>query len=114
MQTITIKLEDDLLIWANANGKTNLEALIKTALREYMNKLATPFDAAVSAFRTNIHSIAHGMEFEVPQVVGYSQWEKLDRGTRLSFGKFVKANQEAFGVSHVRTTTSNHAVYKRT
>lgn len=113
MQTITIELDDELIAWANANGKRNLEDLIKTALREYMNKLATPFDAAVSAFRQNLHSIAPGMEFEVPQVVGYSQWEQLDRGTRLSFGKFVKANQQALGVSYVRTTTANHAVYKR-
>ena len=112
MQTITIELDDELLAWSK-NTSMRFEDLVKTALREYMNKLTTPFDAAVSAFRQNIYSMAHGMEFEVPQIVGHSQWEQLDRGTRLSFGKYVKANQQALGVSYVRKTTANHAVYKR-
>lgn len=113
MKTVTIELDDQLIALVKAHGEQDLELIIKTALKEYLNRLETPFDKAVSTFRKNILSISHEMEFEVPQIVGYEQWEALDRGTRLSFGKFVKANQAVLGVSFMRKTKSRHAVYKR-
>ncbi len=109
----TISIDDQLYAQAQANGENDIEKLVNTALREYLNRLETPFDKAVTAFRENLKRVSADLEFEVPQIVGHELWETLDRGSRLSFGKQIKANQAAFAVEYIRTTKSNHAVYRR-
>lgn len=54
-----------------------------------------------------------GMEFEIPQVIGRADWEKLTRSERLSLGKEIKRTPDAFGLVFLRKSPSNHAIYKR-
>jgi hypothetical protein len=111
MTEITIELDGQLKEWALK--QTNIVEAIKHALKEHIERMQTPFDIAISQFRQNLLAVPEGFEFEVPQIVGTKYWEQLDRGSRLAFGKHIKANQEAFSVAFLRTTQSRHAVYKK-
>jgi hypothetical protein len=73
----------------------------------------TPFEQAMDKLKQGAALMPAGMEFEIPQVIGSDLWSQLDRGSKLALGKHVKASQEAYGVEWLRTSTSNHAIYRR-
>jgi hypothetical protein len=110
MIKITIELDGQLEDWANK--QSDVTESIKKALKAHIERMQTPFDNAIAQFRQNLLAVPAGFEFEVPQIVG-QYWEQLDRGSRLAFGKYIKANQSAFCVVFIRTTQSRHAVYKK-
>lgn len=111
MMTITIELDGELEEWAGQ--QPNITKAIKQALKNHIEHIETPFDNALAQFRKNLLAVPPGFEFEVPQIVGNECWEHLDRSSRLAFGKYIKANQETYGVVFLRTTKSRHAVYRK-
>lgn len=108
---ITIDLDGELREWASK--QPNVSEAIKQILKTHIEHTQTPFEIALTKFRENLLSVPEDWEFEVPQIVGREFWENLDWGSRLSFGRHIRANQEAYGVVYVRQTQSRHAVYKR-
>jgi hypothetical protein len=114
MQRVSFVLAEDLKAWASSYPTAaKLSEAINTAIRQSTSSMETPFDKAIDAFKKNLASMHPAFEFEVPQVVGDACWTVLDRSSRHAFGRHIKANQSAFGVEFVRTTSSNHAVYRR-
>jgi hypothetical protein len=111
MMTITVELNGELEEWATR--QPNISEAIKQILKTHIAHIQTPFDKALVQFRKNLLAVPTGFEFEVPQIVGGELWDQLDRGSRLAFGKYIKANQEACGVVFIRTTQSRHAVYRK-
>lgn len=114
-RTVTLELVGSVEEWARSISEEQLPSAILALLRAQLDvgTSRTPFDSAVALFHENLKSIPDAFEFEVPQVVGTAGWEQLDRSSRLALGKYIKANQAAFGVTFVRTTVSRHAVYKK-
>jgi hypothetical protein len=108
---VAVELDGELEEWANK--QENISESIKQVLKAHIEHIQTPFDKALELFRKNLIKVPAGFEFEVPQIVGGECWEQLDRGSRLAFGKYIKANQEACGVVFIRTTQSRHAVYRK-
>lgn len=82
------------------------ENLIKTAAK-------TPFEQAMEKLKEGVATMPPSFEFEIPQVIGAEIWAQLDRGSKLAMGKHVKASPEAYGMEWLRTSTSNHAIYRR-
>lgn len=82
------------------------ENLIKAAAK-------TPFEQAMEKLKAGVATMPPSFEFEIPQVIGAEIWAQLDRGSKLAMGKHVKASPEAYGMEWLRTSTSNHAIYRR-
>lgn len=111
MMMVTVDLDGELEKWARQ--QSNISEIVKLAIKAYMEHTQTPFEIALAEFRKNLSAVPADFEFEVPQIVGSECWKNLDWGSRLSFGRYISANQEACGVIFLRTTQSRHAVYKR-
>ena len=91
--------------------------MAKTDLQNLLDSLQswgkTPFELAMEKLKKNAVTMPSGFEFEISQVIGVDIWSQLDRGSKLALGKHVKASQDAYGVEFLRTSTSNHAIYRR-
>lgn len=109
--TLTIELNDELQQWAATQA--NPAAAAAQILLANIGAVRTPFDEAKEKFRENLANVPAGFDFEIPQVIGSETWEKLERGDKLTMGKFIRANTEAFGIVYIRTTKSRHTVYQR-
>lgn len=108
---IRLNLSGVLESWAKAQDDA-VQAIIKI-LDEHVAGPATPFDVAAALLKDRVKLLPEGFEFEIQQAIGYEDWQKLGRECRLSLGRHVRANQEAFGVIFIRKNSSNHAIYKR-
>lgn len=109
--TLTIPLNGPLKEWAKNHADP--VAVATQILLASIGSVQTPFDNAKEKFRENLEKFPLDFEFEIPQVIGSEHWEKLDRGSRLAMGKFIRANTDAYGITYVRTTKSRHTVYRR-
>jgi hypothetical protein len=102
---------------ALADTQGPLISMSKTEAQELLSSLQswgkTPFEMAMETLKKNAVTMPFGFEFEIPQVIGTDIWSQLDRGSKLALGKHVKASQDAYGVQFLRTSTSNHAIYRR-
>lgn len=108
--SINLDLPADLQSWAEAQPDPS--AAIVDILRSHV--AGSGIATAAAKLRAAIPSLPFDFEFEVPQAIGDETWSRLDRSTRLAFGKQVRRNTEAYGLRFVRKTSANHAVYKRT
>ncbi|MGF6412386.1 hypothetical protein [Paraburkholderia sp. MM5482-R1] len=108
---VKLNLTGDLERWAREQADP--VSSILEILEANVGRTLTPLDHVSNILRDNLKSLPSTMEFEIPQVVGFKDWEVLDRTTRLTFGKHVRANAEAFGLVFVRKTASNHAIYRK-
>ncbi len=107
---INLTIPPDLQPWAEA--QTDLPSAILSALRSHATDIG--IEIAAARLRASIPSLPFGFEFEIPQAIGDETWSRLDRSTKLAFGKQVRRDASAYGLLFVRKTTANHAVYKRT
>ncbi|MFM0050997.1 hypothetical protein [Caballeronia grimmiae] len=108
---LKLNLTGGLEHWAREHADP--ERAILDILRANVERKLTPLDRVSDVLRANLGSVPSTMEFEIPQVVGFRDWETLDRTTRLTFGKHVRANADAFGLVFIRKTASNHAIYRK-
>jgi len=108
---ITLKLTGTLKAWAEGQG--NPEQAIIEVLKRHQAGPSTPFEVAATLLKDKVKTLPEGFEFEIQQAIGFEDWQKLDRETRLGLGRHVRANQSAFGLVFVRKNSSNHAIYKR-
>jgi Domain of unknown function (DUF1413) len=109
---ITINLTPPLVKWVN-----NLEKPItaEDAILAVLNKNIgiSPVDKALLEFQEALKNFPSNIEFEIPQVFGSAQWGQLDRSTKLSLGKRIKAEASSLGITFLHKTVTNHAVYSR-
>ena len=108
---VTLKLSGALKAWAETQTDP-AQAIIKV-LREHHAGPSTPFEVAATLLKEKVKSLPEGFEFEIQQAIGFEDWQKLDRETRLGLGRHVRANQAVFGLVFIRKNSSNHAIYKR-
>ena len=108
---VKLKLTEGLELWAREQADPVRSIL--EILKANVDRKLTPLDHVSNILRGNLESVPPTMEFEIPQLVGFKDWEMLDRTTRLTFGKHVRANAEAFGLVFIRKTASNHAIYRK-
>ncbi|MBX9914536.1 MAG: single-stranded DNA-binding protein [Pseudomonadaceae bacterium] len=108
---VTLKLSGALEVWAKAQSDA-AQAIIHI-LSEHQAGPTTPFDIAAALLKEKVKTLPEGFEFEIQQAIGYEDWQKLGRESRLGLGRHVRANQEAFGLVFLRKNSSNHAVYQR-
>lgn len=108
---IQLKLTGSLKTWAEQ--QPNPEQAILEILKEHVAGPNTPFDKAAGLLKEKVKALPEGFEFEIQQAIGYEDWQTLNRESRLSLGRHVRANQEAFGVVFLRKNSSNHAIYKK-
>lgn len=108
---ISLTLTGQLAQWAQEQSDP-AKAIIEV-LRSNVDRKVTPLDRISDLLRENLESVPSTLEFEIPQVIGFKDWDTLDRSTRLTFGKHVRANADTFGLVFVRKTTSNHAIYRK-
>ncbi|MBA1245835.1 DUF1413 domain-containing protein [Pseudomonas japonica] len=108
---IQLTLTGELEAWALSQADPR--AAILDVLEAHVTKSATPFERAADILKEKVKALPDGLEFNIQQVIGFETWQALDRETRLGLGRFVRANQDAFGVEFLRKNSSNHAVYQR-
>jgi hypothetical protein len=108
---INLALPADLQPWAKT--QPDLSAAIVDVLRSHVLE-GSGIATAAARLRAAIPTLPFDFEFEVPQAIGDETWSQLDRSTRLTFGKQVRRDAEAYGLCFVRKTSASHAVYKRT
>jgi len=108
---IRLTLTGELEAWAVSQADPQTAVL--EALEAHVTKSATPFERAADILKEKVKSLPEGLEFNIQQVIGFETWQALDRETKLGLGRFVRANQGAFGVEFLRKNSSNHAVYQR-
>lgn len=108
---ISLSLPPILAAWAKAQA--NAETAILDVLEAHLATIDSPTIRAGKLLKTNALTLPEGMEFEIPQVIGRTDWETLTRSERLSLGKEIKRTPEAFGLVFLRKSASNHAIYKR-
>lgn len=110
-----MNLLDKLMEAAQANPLDRLRGEMERILaaENLLKPTKTPFEVAMEKLKEGAATMPSGFEFEIPQVIGAEVWSQLDRGSKLALGKHVKASQEAYGVKWLRTSTSNHAIYRR-
>lgn len=108
---VTLKLTGALEVWAKA--QSDVAQTIINILSEHQAGPATPFEVAAALLKEKVKTLPEGFEFEIQQAIGYEDWQKLDRESRLGLGRHVRANQEVFGLVFVRKNSSNHAIYKK-
>lgn len=108
---LTLTLDEALAHWAAQQA--DAPGAVLTILRAHLGRTVTPLDRLSDLLREQLRTLPDNLEFEIPQVIGFQHWEVLDRSTRLTFGKHVRANAEAFGLAFVRKTAANHAVYRK-
>lgn len=102
---------------AAVNQASSLEQLREQVARIMAAEIAlptkSPFELAMEKLKIDVAKLPMGFEFEIPQVVGDDIWSQLDRGSRLALGKHVKSSYATYGMEFVKTSSSNHAVYRR-
>lgn len=108
---LEVTLPPELAAWANA--QPDPEAAIVAVLEAYVGKPETELRRLGDLVRRSAPLVPTGLEVELPQVVGYAEWSKLDRSMTVRFGKAVKADPASYGLEFVRTTSSRHAVYRK-
>ncbi|MGP5467344.1 DUF1413 domain-containing protein [Pseudomonas helleri] len=108
---VTLNLSGALQDWAEQ--QTDVEGAVLKILETHLAGPATPFEQAAALLKEKVQTMPEGFEFNIQQVIGYEDWQKLDRESRLGLGRHVRANQEVFGVVFLRKNSSNHALYKR-
>lgn len=108
---IKLNISGHLESWAKTQEDA-AQAIIKI-LSNHLAAPATPFEVSASLLKEKVKLLPDDFEFEIQQAIGYENWQKLGRECRLSLGRHVKANQEAFGLVFLRKNSSNHAVYKK-
>jgi hypothetical protein len=108
---VAITLSPALAAWAQA--QTNVQDTILSVLEAHLATVDTPVIRAAKLLKANAQTIPQGMEFEIPQIIGRADWEKMNRSERLSLGKEVKRDPAAFGLTFIRKSPSNHAIYQR-
>lgn len=108
---VTLTLDGPLDLWAK--NQSNVVEAIKEILLARIAYDQTPFDLAIERMRTNIAKLPETVEFEIPQVIGVEHWSALDRASRLALGKHVRASADAYGITFLRKSSSNHAIYRR-
>ena len=108
---VSLTLSPSIATWAQA--QPNAEIAILDVLEAYLATIDSPTIRAAKLLKANAISMPEGMEFEIPQVIGRGDWEKLTRSERLSLGKEIKRTPESFGLVFLRKSASNHANYKR-
>lgn len=108
---INLVLSGALEDWARKQADPELAIL--DALSAQVLKAMTPFEAAAEMLKEKVKALPMGFEFNIQQVIGHDAWQALDRESRLGLGRYVRANQEAFGLVFVRKNSSNHAIYQR-
>jgi hypothetical protein len=96
---------------ATARLRSEMERIL--AAENLLKPQKTAFELAMEKLKEGAATMPAGFEFEIPQVIGAEVWSQLDRGSKLALGKHVKASQDAYGVKWLRTSTSNHAIYRR-
>jgi len=104
---IELSLPPAIAQWAN--DQTNVQEAILDILKAQLS----PSYLALQTLKMNAAKLPQGMEFEIPQIIGSGIWAGLDRSTKLSLGKQVKADPAAFGLVFLHKTSANHAVYKK-
>lgn len=109
---IHLELTGALEKWAREQADP-AQAIVE-ALGTHVLKELTPFETAAALLKNKVKSLPMGFEFNIQQVIGHDAWQVLNRESRLGLGRYVRANQEAFGLVFVRKNSSNHAIYKRT
>jgi len=108
---VSLTLTAPLTEWAKT--QTNLEEAILDVLEAHLATIDSPTIRAAKLLTRNALKMPSDVEFEIPQVIGRADWEKLTRSERLSLGKEIKRTPEAFGLIFLRKSASNHAIYKR-
>ena len=108
---VSLTLPSSLATWAKA--QPNIEATILEIMETHLATIDSPTIRAAKLLTSNALTMPEGMEFEIPQVIGRADWEKLTRSERLSLGKEIKRTPDAFGLVFLRKSPSNHAIYKR-
>lgn len=109
---ITINLPPQLVKWID-NREKSITA--ENAILAVLNKNIgiSPVDKAFLEFQEALKDFPSNIEFEIPQVFGSAQWGLLDRSTKLSLGKRIKAEATSLGITFLHKTVTNHAVYSR-
>lgn len=108
---VSLNLSPALTAWAQA--QPNAETAILSVLEAHLATIDTAMIRAAKLLKANAKTIPQGMEFEIPQIIGRIDWEAMNRSERLSFGKEVKRDPAAFGLTFLRKSPSNHAIYQR-
>jgi hypothetical protein len=108
---VSLTLSPSLTEWAKTQA--NPEIAILDVLEAHLATIDSPTIRAAKLLTSNALTMPEGMEFEIPQVIGRTDWEKLTRSERLSLGKEIKRTPDAFGLVFLRKSASNHAIYKR-
>ncbi|MCC8345406.1 single-stranded DNA-binding protein [Pseudomonas stutzeri] len=109
---IHLELTGALENWARE--QTDPAQAILQMLSAQISKEMTPFETAAEMLKDKVVTMPIGFEFNIQQVIGHDAWQALNRESRLGLGRYVRANQGAFGLVFVRKNSSNHAIYKRT
>ncbi len=109
---IHLELTGALEKWAREQADP-AQAIVQALGTHVLTEL-TPFEAAAAMLKDKVKTLPLGFEFNIQQVIGHDTWQVLNRESRLGLGRYVRANQEAFGLLFVRKNSSNHAIYKRT
>lgn len=108
---VSLNLSPSLAAWAKTQA--NAEIAILDVLEAHLATIDSPTIRAAKLLTSNALTMPENMEFEIPQVIGREDWEKLTRSERLSLGKEIKRTPDAFGLVFLRKSASNHAIYKR-
>lgn len=108
---ITLNLDATLTQWLMSQTSVQPEQVILDVLHQHIG--ISPVDKALEMFRAALSEFPQGIEFEVPQVLGSEHWAKLDRSTKLSLGKRIKAQAPDLGLEFLHKTSAKHAVYRR-
>lgn len=98
--------------WVLKN-ESNLAEAITRLIEKDCKEATTPFDIAVDRLRSSVQALQSDAEFTLKEAIGFAAWNGLAKGESLALGRYVMANQEAFGVEFLRKNSANHAVYRR-
>ena len=107
---ISLTLPKSITDWAN--DQEDIEKAILDVLTNHVLSMSTAMSNAIKLLKKNSVKLPNGMEFEIQQIIGSSDWNALKRSERLSLGRKVKCSPMTYGLVFVRTNTANHALYK--
>ena len=108
---VTITVPDMLVEWART--QVDLNTAIIDILVSHAGRHQTSFEVAAAKLRDVVRTVPQSLEFTIQDAIGFEVWSTLDKQSRLSLGKHVKANAASFGVRFLRKNSANHAIYER-
>lgn len=113
MKKIEITLDRALFDWLDSTKKTTVEQRVLDLLNSNLPQDQESIDEIFEAFQRKIKNIPLGLEFEVSQVFGSTDWSRLSKRMRIILGRRVRADCQIIGLEFVEITKSRHAVYRR-